>query len=434
MECGVPGRCEFAPGDLLDGRYRVRQVLGEGTFGRVYRVEDERGETCAVKLLKLWEVAPGDRKNLLTRFEMEFETGRIQSDYLVHTRTHGEVERNPYIVMEFCPHGDWRTTHLANDPMRVSVEVLRGLRDLHAHGKIHRDLKPDNVLFRSDGRAALTDFGISGDQNKRMTERNWIGRPRQIFGTYAYMPPEQVRPPRGGKATVLPTTDLFSFGVMVFERLTGRLPFGLLEGEVDLMPYLERGRKGMWEKGILAALPDGVFWRRVIGGCLEPDYRERFQSAEEVLQLFEEERPDLKMAIGCRPEEPKYGNEAGWSLRVMQGEEYGRVYRLNELLSGRRRLLTLGRNAGEVRNDVEIREEESCYVSRRHCTLEWSGVEAGGQWYVRDGQWDPDATNGWCPSTNGTYVNASSAGMTEMPLREGDILSVGDVKLRVERY
>ena len=124
---------------------------------------------------------------------------------------------------------------------------------MHTRGKVHRDLKPENVLFKSNGIAALTDFGIAGDRNKRMTERNIFGKPNQIFGTYAYMPPEQVNRMRG-EATVLPTTDIFSFGVLAFQLLTGSLPFGELSSHNELALYQKRGKNGDWNRQKLTQL------------------------------------------------------------------------------------------------------------------------------------------------------------------------------------
>ena len=125
--------------------------------------------------------------------------------------------------MEFCPGGDLNSLTQAETALisKARYEVLLGLYDLHINGKVHRDLKPENVLFKKDGTAALTDFGISGDRNRRMTERNVFGKPNQIFGTYAYMPPEQVNRSRG-MATVLPTTDIFSFGVVLYQLVLFR--------------------------------------------------------------------------------------------------------------------------------------------------------------------------------------------------------------------
>ena len=209
----VPQRADFKLNDIIAGQYRVEKSLGEGAFGQVYKVTDHTGAVRALKLLRLWDVPSDIRQPLIDRFTMEFKTGQIDSQYLVHSYDYGLTKGNPYIVMEFCPGGDLTKFIGRSSPdlVRYSMQILRGLHDLHVNGKVHRDLKPENVLIRQDGTAVLTDFGICGDRNKRMTERNIFGKPYQIFGTYAYMPPEQVNRARG-EATVLPTTDIFSFG------------------------------------------------------------------------------------------------------------------------------------------------------------------------------------------------------------------------------
>ena len=189
----VAQRCSLSIGDNIDGRYSVTKVLGEGSFGKVYSVKDHYENQYALKLLKLWEVPPEIRESLIARFDMEFETARIDSDYLVHSISHGFLEGNPYIVMEFCPGGDLLNLYAEGsvDNTKVAKHVLMGLKALHNKGKVHRDLKPENVLIKSNGDFALTDFGISGDRNKRMTERNIVGKPKQIFGTYAYQSEER---------------------------------------------------------------------------------------------------------------------------------------------------------------------------------------------------------------------------------------------------
>ncbi len=262
----VPERCDLYPGDLLDGKFKIERSLGEGSFGTVFKARDSRNRSCAIKLLKLWAVPPEVCKNLRDRFTMEFETGRIDCDFLVHSYSYGEVKGNPYIHMEFCPNGDLRSYLERNDAdyIRIGRHILYGLSALHSCGKVHRDLKPENVLVRADGTAVLTDFGISGDQNKRMTERGIMGKPQQIFGTYPYMPPEQVNPPRGGQATVLPTTDIFSFGVMMYELMVGRLPFGELN-EATLGKYLYNGKNGIWDRTPLERVLNSDLWKRIIG-------------------------------------------------------------------------------------------------------------------------------------------------------------------------
>ena len=283
----IPERCDCRPGEMVGGRYYVEKVLGEGSFGVVYKVKDGNGKMWAMKLLRLWDVPSSIRQPLISRFEMEYRTSCISSRNLVHSVDSGFLKGNPYIVMEFCEGGDLsRYVGNRNAPLsRIAKDVLNGLHDLHINGKVHRDLKPENVLFKADGTAVLTDFGISGDRNKRMTERNIFGKPTQIFGTYAYMPPEQVNRARGN-STVLPTTDLFSFGVMMYQLITGELPFGKLEGQNDLVRYQMRGKAGDWDKMRLLSTPGGRDWSNLISRCLVPNLKERISSAREAAEFL----------------------------------------------------------------------------------------------------------------------------------------------------
>jgi len=423
---------------MIDGRYRVEKVLGEGTFGVVYAVSDRHGNKLALKLLRLWEVHPEVREGLVMRFDMEFQTGQIASDYLVHSTNHGMVFGNPYIVMELCAGGDLITIseHKQLDLPKVAHHVLYGLGALHECGKVHRDLKPENVLLKDNGNFALTDFGISGDRNNRLTKFNLLGKSQQIFGTYAYMPPEQLNPKKN--ATVLPTTDIFSFGVMMYQMVVGELPFGKLDDESDLVPYLRRMRNGNWDKSKLLQCRDGELWLDMIGGCLQPMFQDRLQSVEEVLQLVPDMKEEGRETAGVPtipstspPFQTKVVN--GVLLRVMQGDDYGMVYYLDDLLGNKKSMLTMGRKDETSKNDIAITEESSSYISRRHCTLELDYNI--GSWVIRDGQWNRNLTGGgWKRSTNGTYVNSTEVSAAGMPFAPGDIISIGDTKMRAEGY
>ena len=161
-------RCDYNVGEYINNRYRVSQTLGEGSFGKVYRVTDSASKDYALKLLRLWEVPPEIRKPLMERFEMEFKTGQIDCDYLVRSLDYGTVGGNPYIVMEYCSGGDL-TPYLGSGSSKIPLicqQILIGLHALHTRGKVHRDLKPENVLFRVTELAALTDFGIAGDRKQ----------------------------------------------------------------------------------------------------------------------------------------------------------------------------------------------------------------------------------------------------------------------------
>jgi serine/threonine protein kinase len=427
MNTQTVDRCDFNIGESVAGKYVVSKVLGEGSFGKVYKVTQPNGNVCALKILRLWEVPPDIRQPLMDRFEMEFKTGQIDSPYLVRSLDYGTVGGNPYIVMEFCSGGDLTPYVGSNDP-RIPIfchQILLGLQALHQAGKVHRDLKPENILFKENGDAALTDFGIAGDRNRRMTQRNIFGKPNQIFGTYAYMPPEQANRARGD-ATVLPTTDIFSFGVLTYQLLTGQLPFGPLTNHNELANYQKHCKNGEWDRHRLSHLNDGKQWLPLIEGCLQPNFKERLQSVREVLRRLPEGSalPTPPQPIYAPQPHPAVG---GLLLRVMQGEEYGRVYYLKQLLPTGRYMLTLGR---EEDNPICIREYNSSYISRHHCTLE--NAPGTDTWIVRDGWWNAAARQ-WESSSNGTYVDSTEATPSGCPLPVGSILSVGDVKIRVEQ-
>lgn len=458
MDIQVPERCDFQVGDIINGSgntyYRIERELGEGTFGVVYKVKDNRDQTRALKILKLWAVPSDDYKGLRDRFIMEFETGKINSNHLAHSYTYGDIKHNPYFVMEFCPNGDLRNYAKSNrvNFVKVGCDILCGLRDLHREGKVHRDLKPENVLLREDYSAVLTDFGISGDQNKRMTERGIIGKPKQLFGTYPYMPPEQVNPPRGGKATVLPTTDIFSFGVMMYEMMVGKLPFGRLEKDEQLYDYLDHGKKGIWDREALNRVDQSGVWTTVISRCLDPDYKTRVSSATEVMNMLPKTSPSHTQDSNSLAVRSFMHVKEGIQLRVMQGDDYGKLFKLNDFVNSRRQVITIGRFDESVANDIRIHDAEFL-VSRCHCTLEHD--EMNGLWVIRDGQWrkrcaialrngscmnckancrPADKSGEWKDSMNGTYLNSSEVGKDGMVINPGDIISIGDVKLRVEGY
>ena len=450
----VVDRCEFEIGQRVAGSYTVAKVLGEGSFGKVYLVRDDSGTPHALKILRLWDVMPEMRKELCSRFSVEYETGLIPSPNLVRSEYYGEVGGNPFIIMEFCPGGD--LTDLMGKAQGREVwicnHILNGLDALHRSGKVHRDLKPENVLFKADGTAALTDFGIVGDQNHRLTTRNIFGRPDQVFGTYAYMAPEQADRRRGG-VTVKPTTDIFSFGVLAYQLVTGELPFGQLEDFNDLAEYQKRSSQNIWNRNLLTTKPNGHEWFRLIDACINPDIASRCQSARDALRMLppappfrpslqsphhskqqprpvqQQPRPLVQQAPAVpRSVNVPAGSHGGMSssnhikLRVIEGEDAGRLFTLTPPPAG----ITIGRAPD---NAVRLSASRDLFISRYHCTINYSPQAHA--FVLRDGQWDTQ-THKWKPSSNGTMVNNQRVTAQGHKLSAGDIIGIGAAKLRFE--
>ena len=370
---------------------------------------------------------PELRERLKKRFDMEYQTGLIDSPYLVQSYGQGWVSGNPYIIMEYCPNGDLTRSNNLTDLALTSRQILLGLKALHANGKVHRDLKPENVLVKRDGTAALSDFGISGDRNNRMTLTDRYGKPTQLMGTYGFMPPEQINPP-SGEATVLPTTDIFSFGVMLYYLLTGALPYGELRDQNELALYVKNVKEGRWNR---TAVQHTLYYN-VISRCLEPEFKRRVQSADDALRLLPKSAGFYPSADPSPTTIPLNRTPKGYLLRVMQGEEYGIAYDLMAYFYGGAnpsgpRILTIGRQDVGIVNDISIRETQSCYISRRHCTIE----PDGDHFLIKDGQ---RVGNSWNRSTNGTYVNSTEVTERGFYLAPGDIITIGDVKMRFEPY
>ncbi|MBP5495709.1 MAG: protein kinase [Bacteroidales bacterium] len=420
-------KCDFKQGEYVNSRYRMEKALGEGSFGLVLKVlSAQDNQPYAMKILPLWKRTNEEKAELVQRFRMEFETGRIDSPYLVHSIEYDQVKGNPCIVMEFCQKGNLYNLVEKGSPNyeRIACQILYGLQALHRNGKVHRDLKPENILVKSDGKVALSDFGTAGAISAIPFWKKLLNKV-DIFGTFAYMAPEQTRPKKA-KATVLPTTDIFSFGVVLYEILFHELPFGKLDGESDLQPYIDKAVAGQWNRDKFRMKPHLRQWETILEGCLQPDYEKRYQSVDEVLAHVPQ----------CHDLEPRvvpvvnFNTDItrGLLLKVTQGEEHGTCYNLNDFLNNGTYLVTGGRFSKHITNDICIKDFNTNYISRRHFTLEYNPMRRS--WYLRDGQF---VDGKWENSLNGTYINSREIkGMEGVELKAGDIISIGEVKIRVE--
>jgi eukaryotic-like serine/threonine-protein kinase len=265
-------------GELLDGRYRVLRPVGAGGMADVLLARDtELDRPVALKLLDLRLVGDAVAEARIIR---EARTTRgLEHENVVAVYDVGEVGGRPYIAMEYVA---GRTLDeivaerapLPPDEVRsYARQALAGLGRAHELGVVHRDVKPSNMIVDPDGRLKLTDFGVARPSGgtASMTDAG------TVVGTAAYMSPEQAR-----GAPLGPASDLYSLGVVLFEMLSGRLPFSGAALEIAQRHVLEPAPPlSRFVEGVPAELD------RAVARALAKAPEERFASAAEMAAALE---------------------------------------------------------------------------------------------------------------------------------------------------
>ena len=264
---------ELTTGSIFAGRYQIIEELGKGGMGKVYKVQDTKiKEKIALKLIKP-EIAKD--KNTIERFSNELKFARkIRHKNICQMFDLGEEQGTHFITMEFVEGQDLKklirqTGQLAiGTTINIARQVCDGLVEAHKLGVVHRDLKPSNIMIDADGNARIMDFGIA-----RSVEGKGITGAGVMIGTPEYMSPEQVE----GKE-VDQRSDVYSLGVILYEMVTGQVPF---EGDTPFtIGVKHKSEIPKNPKELNPNLSDDLSF--VILRCLEKDKEERYQSAEEV--------------------------------------------------------------------------------------------------------------------------------------------------------
>ncbi|MBR4795259.1 MAG: serine/threonine protein kinase, partial [Lachnospiraceae bacterium] len=205
-------------GTMLAGRYKILNKIGAGGMSDVYKAIDTLIERdVAIKVLK---PEYSEDVNFLTKFHTEAKAaGVLQNPNIVNVYDVGSENKLHYIVMEYVE-GITLKTYIekcerisVKESLAIAIQVANGIRAAHNKGIIHRDIKPQNIMVSIDGKAKVTDFGIA-----RATTSNTISS--DVMGSVHYTSPEQAR-----NGFVDAKSDIYSFGIVMYEMVTGRVPF-----------------------------------------------------------------------------------------------------------------------------------------------------------------------------------------------------------------
>jgi len=279
----VPAPTALQPGDRLGDRYEIRSVLGAGGFGAVYKADDTvLGRTVALKVI---HPALAARPDMIERFKREILlASRITHKNVVRIHDLGEVGELKFISMNFIEGTDLKTIITRDGPLGleralpIMRQVAEALQAAHEAGVVHRDLKPQNVLIDVEGNAYVADFGISRsvEGGHTMTETG------SVLGTLAYMSPEQAR-----GETADHRSDIYSFGLILYEIFTGDVPFA--RAVTPLSQLMKRVQEDVPSIATTRSeLPPWVV--RIVSRALARDLADRYQSFDEILRDLQRQR------------------------------------------------------------------------------------------------------------------------------------------------
>lgn len=272
------------------GRYLIQRRLGEGAFGAVYEANDpEINRRVAIKIAK---VAAGCSEEVKENFRSEArKAASLKHSNIVTVFDVGtSSEHGLFIVTELVEGSTLRdlirsSTLTADQAVRLVGQVASALSAAHRHGLVHRDIKPANILVDHDGNAMVTDFGLALPDQEQATQRGVVS------GTVQYMSPEQIR----GDAHLLDgRSDIWSLGVVLYECLTGKRPFG--PGDFEQLKEEIQYREPKPLRQHDDRLPESL--EKICNRCLSKNVSDRYSTAIDLKRDLQEALPSLDSGSG----------------------------------------------------------------------------------------------------------------------------------------
>ena len=262
-------------GNVVSERYKILKYLGGGMSSVYLATDIILNREVVVKMIK---ADPVDKEKSVRRFQREVEsTIQLSHPNIVSVLDVDETEEYHILVTEVV-HGPNLKEHILNNSpldidevISIAMMTLRGIEHAHDRGIIHRDIKPQNILLDTNGRVKITDFGIAKALSEtRMTETN------QVIGSVQYISPEQAKGHNTDERT-----DIYSFGVMLFELLTGHLPY---EAETAVSVALKHISEPFPNISDYRDIPVGL--KNIVMKCTEKEPLNRYRHADDVLSAL----------------------------------------------------------------------------------------------------------------------------------------------------
>lgn len=300
---GLSGVPPLPAGQTFANRYTIIRLLGAGGMAAVYEAWDESlGAAVALKLRRVDPAMhPADVRQLEDRFKRELELARrVTHSNVVRIHDVGEVGSTLYLTMAYVQGIDLGTLLQRDGRMSIARalslarQIAAGLAAAHTAGVVHQDLKPANIMVEGDDHALITDFGIA----RSTTGMTVHPVPGTIDGTRAYVAPEQTRGEPADQRT-----DIFAFGLILYELLSGERPRGTTEGGAsDPIARLEQGPPPL--RTVSADVPADI--ERIVSKCLKSDPGSRYATANELLTDLEALDSEGRLRLTARRRLPAW--------------------------------------------------------------------------------------------------------------------------------
>jgi serine/threonine protein kinase len=392
------------------GGYKLKELVGAGGMASIYKGYDERlSRWVAIKVVPI-QASEGGAETMLERFRQEAKAiAALRHRNILTIYSYGEEQGWAYIVMEYVPGGSLKDRIEARkifswqEALTIIIPVSQALAFAHERKIIHRDIKPANILMPQDDWPLLADFGLAKMQQASANRPN-LTMPGQVLGTMAYAAPEQIQ-----EGEIDSRVDIYSLGIVLYELLTGQLPF---KGETAfdfLMARLTDPPIPLLRAN--PAVPPA--FSQIINKALAPHPDQRYQHMDDFSQALMKVRYELSQSIvtplpGAYEKIPMAPEQLKVRLRLTSGGQ--------EILASGQSEFIIGRAHKNVAPDIDLAPYGGgkAGVSRRHSRL----IHQTSGWLAED-----------LGSTNGTFVNGIKlAPNRPKALTSGDLIRCGQIE------